>query len=68
VLAEFGLDVPPDVEVRVWDSNAEIRYLVIPIRPEGSESATENELVEMITRNSMIGTGPAQYPSEEKPS
>jgi nitrile hydratase subunit alpha len=68
VLAEFGFDVAPEVEVRVWDSNAEIRYLVIPIRPDGSESATEEELVEMITRNSMIGTGPAQRPNEEAPS
>jgi nitrile hydratase len=56
VLAEFGLDVPDEVEVRVWDSNADIRYMVLPIRPEGTDGWTEDELVELVTRDSMIGT------------
>ena len=45
-----------DVEVRVWDSNAELRYLVLPMRPEGSEDLTEEELAALVTRDSMIGT------------
>lgn len=56
VLAEFGLDVPAEVEVRVWDSNADIRYMVLPMRPEGTADWTEGELVELVTRDSMIGT------------
>ena len=56
VLAEFGLDVPDEVEVRVWDSNADIRYMVLPIRPEGTGVGREDELVELVTRDSMIGT------------
>jgi nitrile hydratase len=56
VLAEFGLDVPDEVEVRVWDSNADIRYMVLPIRPKGTDGWTEDELVELVTRDSMIGT------------
>ena len=57
VLAEFGYDVPDDVEVRVYDSNAELRYLVLPRRPDGTEGWSEERLVELVTRNSMIGTG-----------
>ena len=56
VLAEFGVDVKPDVEVRVWDSNAEIRYMVLPERPPGTEGWSEEKLAELVTRNSMIGT------------
>jgi nitrile hydratase len=55
VLKEFGLDVPADVEVRVWDSTAEIRYLVLPERPSGTESMTEAELAALVTRDSMVG-------------
>jgi nitrile hydratase len=55
VLREFGLDVADDVEVRVWDSTAEIRYLVLPERPSGTEHMTEAELAEIVTRDSMIG-------------
>ena len=55
VLAEFGLALSEDVEVRVWDSTAEIRYLVIPERPAGSEGMTEDELTALVTRDSMIG-------------
>jgi nitrile hydratase len=57
VLSEFGLDIPPEKEVRVWDSNAELRYLVLPQRPPGTEGWTEEQLVEIVTRDSMIGTG-----------
>jgi nitrile hydratase subunit alpha len=56
VLAEFGVTLPASVEIRVWDSNAEIRYMVLPQRPAGSEHLTEAELAELVTRNAMIGT------------
>jgi nitrile hydratase subunit alpha len=62
VLREFGVEVPEDVEVRVWDSNAELRYLVLPMRPAGTEQLSEAQLAELITRDSMIGTGVAQAP------
>ena len=55
-LKEFGLDLDEDVEVRVWDSTAEIRYLVLPERPRGSEHLSEEVLAALVTRNSMIGT------------
>ena len=57
VLLEFGLSLDPKVQVKVWDSTAEIRYLVLPMRPKGTENMNENELAELVTRNSMIGTG-----------
>ena|SRR5690242_3811290 len=55
VLREFGLQLPEDVEVRVWDSTAELRYLVLPERPAGTENLTEDQLAEIVTRNAMIG-------------
>jgi nitrile hydratase len=55
VLKEFGTTLPDDVEVRVWDSSAEIRYLVIPERPEGTENLSESQLAEIIERDAMIG-------------
>jgi len=55
VLREFGLDLPEDIEVRVWDSTAEIRYLVLPERPAGTEAMTEEELAALVTRDAMIG-------------
>jgi nitrile hydratase len=55
VLKEFGLELPSDVEVRVWDSTAEIRYLVLPERPPGTESMTEADLAGLVTRDSMVG-------------
>ena len=55
VLSEMGVEVPADTEVRVWDSTAEIRYLVLPERPAGTENMTENELATLVTRDSMIG-------------
>lgn len=62
VLKEFGVDVGDDVEVRVWDSNAELRYLVLPQRPAGTEGLNEDELAELVTRDSMIGTALVQAP------
>ncbi|MGH8150337.1 MAG: nitrile hydratase subunit alpha [Steroidobacteraceae bacterium] len=56
VLSEFGLDIALDVEVRVWDSNAEIRYLVLPMRPAGTEGWSEDPLAAIVSRDSMIGT------------
>jgi nitrile hydratase subunit alpha len=55
VLREFGTEVPDDVEVRVWDSTAEERYLVLPERPEGTEKLTEDALAALVTRDAMIG-------------
>jgi nitrile hydratase len=63
VLREFGLELTSDVEVRVWDSTAELRYIVLPERPKGTEGMTEEELAELVTRNSMIGTEKAVSPS-----
>ena len=55
LMREFGLELPGDVEIRVWDSTAEIRYLVLPDRPAGTDDMTEAELAEIVTRDSMIG-------------
>jgi len=55
VLCEFGLVLPDDVEIRVWDSTAEIRYLVLPERPAGTENLTEDELAALVTRDAMVG-------------
>lgn len=57
VLREFGLNLPESTEVRVWDSNAELRYLVLPVRPESAEGMPEAELAKLVTRDSMIGVG-----------
>jgi nitrile hydratase len=57
VLQEFGVSVPETTEVRVWDSNAELRYLVLPQRPAGTDGCTEDQLADLVTRDSMIGTG-----------
>ena len=62
VLREFGLEVPDDVEIRVWDSTAEIRYLVLPERPAGTENMTEADLAEIVTRDSMIGVAKVASP------
>jgi nitrile hydratase len=66
VLADFGVTLPDNVEVRVWDSTAEIRYLVLPQRPERTEGWSEDELAELVTRDSMIGTGLPKIPSEPR--
>ena len=63
VLKEFGVEMPEEKQVRVWDSTAEIRYLVIPERPAGTEGFTEDQLTELVTRDSMIGTGLARSPA-----
>jgi nitrile hydratase subunit alpha len=55
VLAEMGLDVPEDVEIRVWDSNSEVRYLVLPQRPAGTDDLPEEDLVPLVSRDSMVG-------------
>ena len=60
VLADFGVSVPDNIEVRVWDSTAEVRYLVIPMRPAETEDWSEERLAVLVTRNSMIGTGLAK--------
>jgi len=65
VLGEFGTEVADDVEIRVWDSSAEVRYLVLPQRPEGTESLREEDLVELVTRDSMIGVRRAGRPNSE---
>ena len=57
VLAEFGVTLPDDVDIRVWDSTAEVRYLVIPRRPAGTDGWSEEQLAELVTRDSMIGVG-----------
>lgn len=63
VLADFGVTLPPSMEIRVWDSTAELRYLVIPRRPAGTERLGEAELAELVTRDAMIGTGLARAPA-----
>lgn len=62
VLEEFGVTLAEDVEVRVWDSNAELRYLVLPERPEGTDGMSEDELAALVTRDSMIGTAVVDAP------
>ena len=56
VLAEFGLNLPADIEVRVWDSSAELRYMVLPLRPPGTDNLSEDRLAGLVTRDGMIGT------------
>jgi nitrile hydratase subunit alpha len=62
VLADFGVSLPPDTEIRVWDSTAETRYLVVPMRPPGTDDWSEEKLASLVTRDSMIGTGLAGAP------
>ena len=64
VLGEFGLTLPETTELRVWDSTAEVRYMVLPVRPAGTEGWTEEQLAELVTRDSMIGTGVPASPAE----
>ncbi len=63
VLAEMGLELPESTAIRVWDSSAEIRYMVVPERPAGTESMTENELEALVSRDSMIGVAQAAQPN-----
>ena len=62
VLREFGLDLPDDVDVQVWDSTSDVRYLVLPQRPSGTDQMTAEQLAELVTRDSMIGAGIVQPP------
>ena len=64
VMSEFGLEVEDDVEVRVMDSTADMRYLVLPQRPPGTEGMTEEQLAELVTRDSMVGVTNPRKPSE----
>jgi len=67
VLEEFGVALPGDTEIRVWDSTAEVRYLVLPMRPPGTDALSEDELADLVTRDSMIGTGLPLTPHEAQP-
>jgi nitrile hydratase len=64
VLADFGVALPKDTEIRVWDSTAETRFLVLPMRPAGTEGWSEQRLADLVTRDSMIGTGLALAPGK----
>src|SRR5450432_2817563 len=66
VLADFGVTLPASTAIRVWDSTAEVRYLVLPVRPKGSEGWSEDKLADLVTRDSMIGTGLAKRPEDLK--
>jgi nitrile hydratase len=63
VLADFGVTLPADTEIRVWDSTAETRFLVVPMRPAGTEGWSEEKLATLVTRHAMIGTGLARAPN-----
>ncbi len=64
VLADFGVTLPPDTEIRVWDSTAETRFIVLPMRPAGTEGWSEERLAALVTRDSLIGTGLPRRPEE----
>jgi nitrile hydratase len=67
VLADFGVTLPPETEIRVWDSTAETRYLVLPMRPAGTEGWSEERLASLVTRDSMVGTGLPKQADEVQP-
>ncbi len=64
VLADFGVSLAPETEIRIWDSTAETRFIVLPMRPAGTEGWSEDRLADLVTRDSMIGTGLAKAPHE----
>jgi nitrile hydratase len=66
VLSDFGLKLPEETKVRIWDSTAETRFLVLPMRPEGTEGWSEEQLAELVSRDSMVGTGLPKSPTEAK--
>jgi nitrile hydratase len=66
VLKDFGVALPTDTEIRVWDSTAETRFIVIPIRPTGTEGWDKEDLADLVTRDSMVGTGDALQPAQRK--
>ncbi|ASW02465.1 nitrile hydratase subunit alpha [Paraburkholderia aromaticivorans] len=68
VLKEFGFELPPETEFRVWDSTSEVRYLVLPVRPPGTMGFSEEALAELVTRDSMIGTGLPKTPEAQRES
>ncbi len=68
VLAEFGVELPDATEIRVWDSTSEMRYLVIPERPAGSEEMSEEDLADLVSRDAMIGTALATLPAAKEPA
>jgi nitrile hydratase len=67
VLAEFGVSLPADTEIRVWDSTAETRFMVLPLRPAGTDGWSEQKLASLVTRDCMIGTGLARSAGEVAP-
>jgi nitrile hydratase len=67
VLAEFGVNLPPETQIRVWDSTAETRFLVVPLRPAGTDGWSEADLARLVTRDSMVGTGVAKSPLDVGP-
>ena len=62
-MEEFGLALPTTKKIRVWDSTAELRYLVVPMRPDGTEGWSEERLADLVSRDAMIGTGLAREPA-----
>ncbi len=68
LLKEFGLDLPPETRLQVHDSTADMRYIVLPRRPEGTENWSEAELAALVTRDALIGVGAARAPEDVKPS
>jgi nitrile hydratase subunit alpha len=68
VLREFGLELPDDVEARVWDSTAELRYMVLPERPAGTEHMTEQQLADLVTRDAMVGVAKVTLANADAPS
>ncbi len=66
VLADFGVELPKETEIRIWDSTSEVRYLVLPMRPAGTEGLSEERLADLVTRDSMIGTGLPKRPEDIK--
>ena len=64
VLSDFGLKLPADTQIRIWDSTAETRFIVLPMRPEGTEGWSEERLAELVTRDSMVGTGLPKSPGK----
>ena len=64
VLAEFGVSLPPQTQIRIWDSTAEDRFIVVPMRPAGTDGWSEDELAWLVTRDSMVGTGLAKSPGD----
>jgi nitrile hydratase subunit alpha len=64
VLREFGVELPKDTDIRVWDSTAETRFIVIPMRPAGTDGWSEDKLATLVTRNCMIGTGLPRQPGK----